>query len=121
MATSDIKLQKTQPEADPEPFNAGDPVHVGKRKEKGKRIRSQQLDDLRSILATKSGRRWLWRWLGECRVFQDSFTTNALAMSNMEGMRKIGLMLLAEIKEADQNAFILMQQENTANEENTNV
>lgn len=71
--------------------------------------RRNQLEDVSTILGTRSGRRFIWRLLSECRIFQSSFTGNNTTYY-MEGMRKIGLVFLADTQEFP-DLYILMMRE----------
>lgn len=70
-------------------------------------LRRQELDDLKFVLSSRQGRRLIWRLLGMFRVFESSMTGNSTTFFN-EGLRKAGLILLAEVDEADQNAYVKM-------------
>ena len=93
------------------PYDAGNSEHVVKRTERVKSQRVVELGDVRAVLATDSGRRLLNRILAMTGLYHDCFAQNALVMSNLSGMRKVGLMLLAEIQTADPKAYIRMQTE----------
>lgn len=91
--------------------NSSSPKKVQSTKLKAKDTRKQELADIRSILDTKQGRRFIWKYLGECGVFRSSFSEDNRIYFN-EGKRHIGLMLLAEIMEADEEMYLKMTQEN---------
>lgn len=56
---------------------------------------TQQLDDdFKSIMATVSGRRFIWHLMAECQAFQPIFHEQASVMYLKEGKRQIGLMLM---------------------------
>ena len=76
-----------------------------------KRERLKEIDDLRKILKTPEGRRYLWRQLGKCGIFRNSFNPNSNHTAFSEGQRNVGLALLIEINEADITAFAKMQNE----------
>ncbi len=90
--------------------NAAEPEKVEERTRKVKHTRKRELEDVRAILATQSGRRFYWRYLSECGVFRSSFTGDTGTYYN-EGMRNVGLKLLADMNEADPDAYALMQKE----------
>lgn len=97
---------------------AADPRAV---KEKGKKVRSREerdIDDMATILSDIRGRRFLWRYLAECGIFRTSFNNSGSITALNEGRRQIGLKLLAEIMEADPEAYTLMASE--AKKENQN-
>lgn len=90
-------------------FDANDPQQVKKRQSKAERKLQQQHDDLRSVLSTEQGMRFLWRLLGECGIHRDPFNTNALAMAKAVGAQSIGRFIEVEIAEACPEKFLEMQ------------
>lgn len=91
-------------------FNAADEAQVAESGKKELRGRERHLDDIKVVLSTKSGRRFYWKTLSDCGVFRTSFTGNSTTFFN-EGKREIGLMLLADLMEADADKYLLMTQE----------
>lgn len=77
---------------------------------KHKRARDIELDDVKWILSTPQGRRFMWRYLGECGVFKSSFVGQYQTFFN-EGERNIGLKLLADVNDAHPEAYVLMMKE----------
>lgn len=90
--------------------NAADPKQVKAAARKERIIENEELRDIRFILKSKEGRRFLWRYLSKCGIFKQSFTGNSETFFN-EGKRAIGLMLLTEITEASPDAYVLMMKE----------
>lgn len=90
--------------------NAADEEQVKKGKSQEDSLRDQQLNDLRYVLNDERGRRFIWRLLGECGVYQTSFTGNSTTFFN-EGKRQIGLFTLGEVMEASIEAYLKMQHE----------
>lgn len=76
-----------------------------------KRVRQKEIDDVRKILKTPEGRRFIWRQLSKCGLFRNSFTLNSNQTGFNEGQRNIGLDLLNDVNEADVAAFAQMQNE----------
>ena len=103
-----------------EAYDAGNEIHVGKRQDKLKLKNLQRSNDLKTLLEMDEGRRIFWWLLGLGGLYHDDFNTNALMMSNMAGMRKVSLMLLNELKQADPKSYIRMQTE-ALTEENSNA
>lgn len=54
-------------------------------------------DDLKMLMSNASGRRFMWKLLGDCRIFHSNFSTSALEMARREGRREIGLKLLEQV------------------------
>lgn len=91
--------------------NAADTKQVKNAKFKEKDQRRQELDDVRYILSNAVGRRFFWRYLGECGLFQSSFTGSSETFFR-EGQRNVGLKLMADLNDADPNAYAVMLKEN---------
>lgn len=82
-------------------------------KEAGRRVdrrRTRELNDLRSVLATKEGRRFFWRILSYCGTFKSIWETSARIHYNA-GQQDIGHFLFGELHEADENAYSIMMKE----------
>lgn len=89
-------------------YNAADETQVEDRKQKEKRGHERELEDMQRLLASPEFRRFAWRYLGKCKVFETVFNSHGGLMNLNEGMRTVGLMLLAEITAADPQAYIVM-------------
>lgn len=90
--------------------NAADGQQVKDADRKIRYGRKQELSDVRNILENDYGRRFVWRYLGMCRVFESSWAPSA-AIHFYEGQRDIGLKILADVTEADDEALIRMMRE----------
>lgn len=84
---------------------------VKKAKIKEKDIRSQEIKDLRYVLESEQGRRFLWRLMAECKTFSSIWETSAKIHYNA-GQQDLGHFLMAEIIEANENSFMQMMKEN---------
>lgn len=71
--------------------------------------------ELREILKIKAGRSFLWDLMGDCKVFQTTYTGDNLTYY-LEGTRSVGLKLLTEILDADKEAYFKMVRENEIKE-----
>lgn len=76
-----------------------------------KKIRQRELSDIRAVLKSPEGRRFIWKLLSDAGIFRSSFSQNAMQTSFMEGQRDNGLRLLHDVNEAEPNAFARMQAE----------
>jgi hypothetical protein len=56
-----------------------------------------ELDDVHWLMRGKRGRRFMWRLLGDARLYQQSFDGNTNWSIFYEGKRSIALKLLAQI------------------------
>lgn len=75
------------------------------------RIAQEQADnDLRAVMATASGRRFVWGLLAECGLYRLSYHPSALIHFN-EGQRSIGLSLLGRVTGVCPDEYLLMQGE----------
>jgi hypothetical protein len=68
--------------------------------------------ELHWIMSTKTGRRWMHRFLERCGVEAEIFTTNGSTMAHSAGRRSVGLELLADIKAHAKDRYIEMLREN---------
>lgn len=85
-----------------------DQREVRKQKEaeqKFERERKLRISDLRKILSTPEGRRFVWSELCRTKVFAPSFSLNSAQTSFNEGERSIGIALLADVMEAKPESF----------------
>jgi len=73
--------------------------------------RQNAQNDLKKLLNEKWGRRIVARWLEITGVDRSSFHTSGSVMAFNEGMRNVGLRLLAQMLEADPECYALMIQE----------
>ncbi len=79
------------------PYSASDPDQIAEREEELEVQREKELADLKDLLELPLGRRFIWRMLSKCHVFQTSIGPN---MEALEGERNIGLQLWNEVVEA---------------------
>lgn len=87
--------------------DAGQVKHAG-RKDRDRRQR--EMDDLRAVLATPFGRRFVWRLLSHCKVFESIWHPSALIHANA-GRQDVGHYLMAEIVEANEDMLLMMMTE----------
>ena len=69
-----------------------------------------EADDLKWVMSSKRGRRFVWKVLDRAGVYRSSFTGNSATFFN-EGQRNIGLMLLADIHSACPDQYLAMIKE----------
>lgn len=77
-----------------------------------KLLRATEIEDVKWLMASKRGRRIMWRLLGLSRVFRLSFDPNAMKMAFNEGSRSLGNQLLEEVMDLCQEMFPVMMKEN---------
>lgn len=76
-----------------------------------KRLKEREQSDLRKVLFSAEGRRFVWRVLGEAKVFHGCFSLNGLEMAKNEGKRDLGLFVLNDLLKSHPDAFAQMQRE----------
>lgn len=90
--------------------NAADKDQVVKSAKKEKTLRDQEIDDIKVVMSTRPGRRFIWRHMGNAGIFQSCFTGNSATFFN-EGRRDIGLKILAEVNAAGPEFLMQMMKE----------
>lgn len=97
-------------------YNAADEEQVKTRKRKDEQIRDREMHDMRTVMSTVEGRRFVWRLLERAGVFRTSFTGNSTTFFN-EGQRNMGLIVLADVHEACAEQYIVMMNESKKDQE----
>lgn len=82
--------------------NAADENQVKRGKIKEKIGRDQQLDDVRAVMSTDAGRRFMWRVLEKCSTFGSVNCPSGSQTYYRAGQQDIGHFLLGEIADADE-------------------
>jgi hypothetical protein len=67
-------------------------------------------EDMKWLMGSKRGRRIVWRILERTGIFRSSFTGNSETFFK-EGMRNVGLVLMAQINEACPESYTTMVKE----------
>lgn len=91
--------------------NAADPEQVKSAVRKEKFNRDTELNDIRQVLSSLQGRRFVWKYLGVCGVDRISFGNGNDNTNFLEGQRNVGLKLKADIVDADPEYFLQMIKE----------
>lgn len=73
-------------------------------------IAARKRDDIRWVMSTEQGRRFVWDLLGVCGVYR-SLEGDANSMMVQEGSRRIGLHLLGVTTDADEDSSFKMMLE----------
>lgn len=92
--------------------NAANESQVEKAKTAEERERELELADLRFILSHAQGRRFIWRLLKHCRVFNSVFNNSGSVTYYHSGMQDVGHFIQAEVIEAKKEAYLEMMREN---------
>lgn len=81
--------------------------------------REQEIADLKTVMSTPDGRRFIWALLGVAGIYRTSFTGNSETFYR-EGARNVGLRYLALIEENCPELYLLMYGEATAGKKERN-
>lgn len=94
-----------------EPFDAGEPRHVKKRKRRSVVREDERLAFVAAAMGTPQGRAYFWHLLGTCHVFATSWSPDASTTAFKEGERNIGLAVLASIQAVASGQYLTMVKE----------
>lgn len=94
-----------------DPLRPPDPAAQAKAIADAEFARKVELDDFKWLLGHLQGRRVLTRLMERTGVYRSSFNANALSMAMHEGERNIGLILVADMLEADPMGFVKLLKE----------
>lgn len=95
--------------------NAADEEQVKQARSREKRIRERELSDIRYLLQSPQGRRFLWKLMGRCKTFESIWEPSAKIHFNA-GQQDLGHFIMAEIIEADENSLLQMMKESKQGE-----
>lgn len=73
--------------------------------------RQVEANDIKWLMSSKQGRRVVWRLLDKAGIYRTSFAGNSDTTNFNEGMRNLGLFLVAETTQHALEAFAQMQTE----------
>lgn len=84
------------------------------KEKKDKRIRERELADIRTVVNTPEGRRFIWRVLAECGMYKDGYVhgDNGYGTTFNTGRKSIGIWLTNDLLFAKPDAFRQMTTEN---------
>lgn len=83
---------------DPRKHGVSDAHQARNAAARAKLRRDQELDDVRALMDTPEGRRFMWRLLDRAGIYRTTFTGNSASFFN-EGMRNLGLIFVADVHE----------------------
>ena len=90
--------------------NAADPRQVKAASRRQKDARRQELEDVRAVLASRPGRRFIWRLLERCKVFGSVMATDGV-IQYQAGRQDFGHELMALLEESDGEALFTLMRE----------
>lgn len=79
--------------------------------ERQRRERLQRADDLRAVMGTPEGRRFVWRLLNEAGLFSSSYTGEAISGAFTEGKRAFAVHLVKQLQAESRDAYVVMVRE----------
>jgi hypothetical protein len=85
----------------PERVNAADHTAVRARQRTEKELREQEQNELRDLLKQPEFRRYIWRLIGRCKLFESPGSTNGSVQSVNIGRQDVGRELWAELESAE--------------------
>ena len=91
--------------------NATDEGQIKNAQIKEKLASEKKLNDLRFLLSTEQGRRFIWDLLSNCGIYKESADASGSWTYYKEGRRSIGLSVLAQVVEADPDSYLKMMKE----------
>jgi hypothetical protein len=100
------------------PFDSGDADSVKDRNAAIKGAVARRRLGLRAILEDPNSRAYLWDLMAFCKIFQSTMTGNSFTYFN-EGMRNVGLRIMADINGVDPAFLTRMMTENGEKNERT--
>lgn len=100
-------------------INIADEAEIKKRNKELSEKRIVEIAELKKLLEQKSMRDFLWRFLEKCGTFHSIWEQSAKIHFNA-GQQDLGHFLMAEITEANDEAFFQMMRENKEKQENKN-
>lgn len=90
--------------------NAADRKSIRAKEKLAKQLERETAEVLRSFLAGRAGRRWMWDLLASCGIFTALYPSMP-DLGALLGERNVGLRLLAQIMQHCPDLFLLMQRE----------
>lgn len=91
--------------------NAASEKKVKKQASRDERLRTQELGDVKAMMSSVSGRRFLWRLMSRCRVFGSVLHPSGSQVYYNSGQQDVGHFVMGEILESDEKLFQQMQSE----------
>ena len=91
-------------------LDLGDENQVKERKTKIQLRRERQSEELKQVLETPHGRAVIWRFLSYCGMYHDA-PVDPDAAARFNGRRSIGIKILEDVFEANENVYVMMMRE----------
>lgn len=91
--------------------NVADPRQVKDAKQRAKLRREREVSDLKAVMSTPEGRRFVWRLLDLGQIFESRFRMNSLEMAFVEGNANLATAIYADIDAECPELFLKMRNE----------
>lgn len=89
--------------------NASSEKQVKKMASKEERLGHQEAEDIKAVMSSVHGRRFVWRLLSHCKAFASVFHPSGSQTYYNSGMQDVGHFILSEVTKADQKKYFEMQ------------
>ncbi len=89
-------------------MNLSSEEDIKEQKQKEKLLLKRDKTDLKFILQHQQGRRVIWKYLEMAGINRSSFTGDVNSTLFNEGMRNMGLRILADVMETQPEAYLKM-------------
>ena len=86
--------------------DVGDQREVTSKKKKFELHREQEVEDMKKLLETSSGRYLIWRLLEKCNMFTTLSGHDTEEMHRKSGARDIGLWIISEVETAKRDGYL---------------
>jgi hypothetical protein len=90
--------------------NAADAEQVRRAEREDRLDAKMEIEDIKVVLSTENGRRFIWKLLDHCNVFRSIWESSS-KIHYYAGMQDVGHFIMSEITAADQDSFITMMNE----------
>lgn len=100
---------------DKEPVDPREDISATNAADRQQIQRDKEMNDLRWVLSDPRGRRFIWRLIGWCKVFESIFDPSGSKAFYNSGRQDIGHRVQLEVCEADQNRYYEMMTEAKGN------
>ena len=92
--------------------NASDPSQVKKAGRDEKELKRRERNDIEFLLSSPQGRRFLWKLLSGCGIYELSYITDSDMTAFNEGRRSVGNNILADILDVNPDGYSALIKEN---------
>lgn len=92
-------------------------ISLNEIQKKERLARRKELDDIRTMFNSKSGRNFVWRILEKCGTFESTFHIDPNTMGYLSGQQDIGHFVMSEIVEAGDSLLFKLMKENKKQKE----